>query len=84
MLASVGFQAHVKIFISYHSTGTIPSNGYSATQVPIGCIGAASVTSSSKSSKLSCCSLLVCSDAGDVDVTADTGVTLLLPDVSEA
>ena len=76
------------ISTSLRCRDNVPSKGYSATQVPIGCIGAASVTSSSKSSKLSCCSLLVCSDAGDVDdvaaaAAAATGVVLMLPALRE-
>ena len=51
--------------------------------MPIGCIGEPSITSSSKSSKLSCCSLLVCSDVGEVDAATDAGVALVLPAVSE-
>jgi len=48
--------------------------------VPIGCMGDESVTSSSKSSKLSCCSLLVCSDCGDADdVTAAAAWVALAP-----
>jgi len=47
--------------------------------VPIGCIGEESVTSSSKSSKLSCCSLLVCNEDGDADAATEAGVALALP-----